>query len=175
MNRTLLLILLLIISAAGLLALSLNTRKTAPSNLPVSVAQTTLALTQPVASTSGILTSNIVINTNSNSASAVQIELGYNPTDISIVDLKPGTFIKSPVELFKKINTKDGRVSYALGTGVGEKGRKGSGTVAILTFTKLRTSRSTSISFLPKTEVSSEGISQSVLKSATGITFDLSK
>lgn len=176
MNRTLLLILILIVSVAGLLALSLNTGTTpAPTSIPISIAQTTLVMSDPSASTSGLLESNITINGQGNSVSAVQIELSYDPKDLGNVDITAGSFFNNPVELFKKIDSENGRVSFALGVGLGEKGISGQGVVTKLSFTKLRTSGTTSISFLPKSLVSSEGISQSVLKSATGTTFDLSK
>lgn len=176
MNRTLILILLLIVSAAGLLALSLNLNNTpAPTPTPVSVAQTTLVMSRPIASTSGLLNSDIRINTISNTVTAVQIELSYNPKDLGDVDIIGGTFFKNPIELFKKIDTQNGRVSYAIGVSLGDKGVSGSGVVARLSFSKLKTSGTTSISFLPKSLVTSSGISQSVLKSATGITFDLAK
>lgn len=176
MNRTLLLILLLIVSAAGLLALSLNLNKPAsPVPTPVSIAQTTLEMFPPVASTSGLLNSDIRVNTSSNAVSAVQVELSYDPKALGNVDITTGTFFKTPLELFKKIDTVNGRVSYAVGVGLREKGMSGRDVVATLSFTKLKTIGSTSISFLPKSLVTSEGISQSVLKSATGTTFDLSK
>lgn len=175
MNRTLLLILLLIVSAAGLLALSLNTKPAPKPAIPVSIAQTTLVMSSPVASTSGLLKSDITINSRGNRITAIQIELSYNPSDISNVDIKIGPFIKNPVELFKKIDTQNGRVSYAIGVALGEKGVLGNGVVAKLSFSKLKTIGTTSISFLPKSLVTSSGISQSVLKSATGLTLDLSK
>lgn len=176
MNRTLLLILLLIVSAAGLLALALNTRTTpTPTPTPVSIAQTMLVMSVPSASTSGLLESNITINGQGNSVSAVQIELSYDPKDLGSVDITAGTFFKNPVELFKKIDNENGRISYALGVGLDEKGVSGVGIVARVSFSKLRTSGTTSISFLPKSLVSSQGISQSVLKSATGTTFDLAR
>lgn len=176
MNRTLLLILLLIVSAAGLLALSLNlNRPASPAPTPVSIAQTTLEMSEPVASTSGFLNSDIMVSTSSNSVSAVQIELSYDPKALGGVDITAGPFFKNPLELFKKIDTVNGRVSYAVGVGLREKGVSGQGVVATLSFTKLKTIGSTSISFLPKSLVTSEGISQSVLKSATGTTFDLAR
>ena len=174
MNRTLLLILLLIVSAAGLVSLSLNTKPKPRVSVPVSLAQTTLVLSQPVASTSGLLTTNVLINTNGNIANAVQLEISYNSNDLGNFDIKSGIFLKNPIELFKKVDTDNGRVSYALGTGLGQKGTAGQGVVATITFSKLRTSGTTSISFLPKSLVSAEGIAKSVLKSATGLTFDLS-
>lgn len=175
MNRTLFLILILIVSAAGLLALSLNTKTTPTTAVPVSIAQTTLVMTPPVASTSGLLNSDIRINTNSNAVNAVQVELSYDPKDLGDVDITAGTFFKNPLELFKKIDTQNGRISYAVGVALGEKGVAGSGIVAKLSFSKIRTVGTTSISFLPKSLVTSSGISQSVLRSATGLTFDLLK
>lgn len=175
MNRTLLLILVLLISVAGLLALSFQSRPKPAANQTVVVAETSLSLTTPTASTSGILTSNVLINTRTNKIDAVQLELSYNPQDIGNVDIKAGTFMKSPSELFKKVDPDTGRVSYALGTGLGQKGTSGSGVVAVLSFTKLKTFGTTSIDFLPKSLVSSQDVAQSVLKTAKGITFDLAK
>lgn len=176
MNRTILLIIILIASVAGLLSLSLNMR-TAPSpvSTPVSVAQTTLTISTPTASTSGVLTSDILINTNGNKVSAVQIELSYDPNVLGNVDIASGPFFKTPVELFKKIDTVNGRVSFASGGALGKEGLSGRGVVAKLSFTKFQSLGTTSISFLPKSLVSTEGVTQSVLKSATGLTLDLSK
>lgn len=175
-RRTLLLILVLIIAVGGLLALSLNSKPQSPTTtVPASVAQTTLALTQPVASTSGVLMSNILINTNGNKVGAVQVELSYDPTALGNVDIKAESFIKGPVELLKKIDSDNGRISYALGVPFGQNQVQGSGILATLSFTKLQTSGMTTISFLPKSLVSAQGIAQSVLRLATGVTFDLSK
>ncbi|HKC14544.1 MAG TPA: cohesin domain-containing protein [Patescibacteria group bacterium] len=174
MSRTFILILVLIVSVAGLLALSLNlTPKETPTPVPVSVAQTTLSLTTPSASGSAFV-SNVVIDTRGNKATAVQLELSYNPQDITSVDVRPGTFFKTPDELLKKIDTANGRISYALGVGLGQKGVSGQGVIATLSFRKLRTAGITSIDFAAKSLVSAEGIAQSVLKSTLGTKFDLS-
>lgn len=175
MNRTAVLILVLIIAVAGLLALSLNSKPSSPPTIPSSVAQTTLRLTSPVASTSGVLTSNVLINTGGNKVTAVQLELSYNPNDLGSLDITPGAFIKTPTELLKTIDTNTGRISYALGIELSQKGVQGSGILATLSFTKLRASGLTTISFLPKSLVSAQGIAQSVLRTTTGVTFDLSK
>lgn len=174
-KRTLLLILVLIIAVAGLLALSLSSKPAPTTTVPTSVAQTTLSLTQPVASTSGVLTSNILINTNGNKVGAVQIELSYDPAALGNVDIKAGSFIKGSMQLLKKIDSDNGRVSYALGVPFGQNEAQGYGILATLSFTKLQTSGMTTISFLPKSLVSAQGITQSVLRLATGVTFDLSK
>ncbi len=175
MSRTLILILVLILSAVGLLALSLN-NKPEPATIvaPVSIAQSTLSLTTPKASASGTLTSDVVINTNANKVTAVQLELSYNPKDINIVDVTPDLFFKNPTELLKKIDSDNGRISYAMGVGLGQKGISGQGIVATITFTKLSTTGTTSIDFLAKSLVSAEGLAQSVLKTTLGTNFDLS-
>lgn len=175
MNRTIFLIILLVVSAAGLLALSLNLKPAPTTTAPVSIAQTTLAMTTPAASASGVLESDIQINTNGNTTTAAQIELSYNPKDLGDVDIVAGNFFKNPLELFKKIDDQNGRISYALGGSFGDKGIAGSGIVAKLSFKKLRTTGTTSVAFMPKSRVTSSGISQSVLRSATGLTLDLSK
>lgn len=176
MNRTLILIAVLVIGVAGLLALSFNlqTQKTTQTS-PAAFAQTSLSLTTPVASVSGAVTSNILINTGGNKVNAVQIELSYDPNSLGGVDISPGSFIKNPTEFLKKIDTQNGRVSYALGVALGEKGLQGSGIVATLSFTKLKTSGTTSIDFLPKSLVSAQEVAQSVLRTATGLRLDLSQ
>lgn len=175
MSRTLILILVLILSAVGLVALSLNNKpQSATTVAPVVIAQSTLYLTTPRASVSGALTSDVIVNTNSNKVTAAQLELSYNPQDISVSSVLPGRFFQNPTELLKKIDPVNGRVSYALGVGLGQKGISGQGVVATVVFTKLKTAGITQIDFLAKSLVSAEGIAQSVLKSTLGTKFDLS-
>lgn len=175
MSRTLILILVLILSAVGLIALSLNNKpQSATTVIPVSLAQSTLSLTSPRASSSGTLTSDVLINTNANKVMATQLELSYNPNDITIVDVNPGLFFKNPTELLKKIDADNGRITYALGVAFGQKGISGRGVVATIAFTKLKTTGTTQIDFLDKSLVSGEGLTQSVLKLTLGTKFDLS-
>lgn len=175
MSRTLILILILILSTVGLLALSINNKpQSATTAVPVPIAASTLSLTAPKASTSGILTSDVVINTSSNKVMAAQLELSYNPKDITIVDVTPGLFFKTPTELIKKIDAENGRVSYALANTFGQKGISGKAIFATIAFTKLKTTGITQIDFLGKTHVSGEGLQMSVLRSTLGIEFDLS-
>ncbi len=175
MNRTFILILVLIISAAGLIALSINTQTPVQPAATPSVAQTTLSLTQPqaVPATSNYQ-SNVVINTGGNKATAAQIELTYDPSVISVADITPGTFFKSPDELFKRIDSQSGRISYAVGAGLGQKGISGQGVVATITFTKLQATGTTTIGFNAKSLVSAEGVLKSVLFRTIPVTFSLS-
>lgn len=176
MTRTVLLILLLIVSAVGLVALSLNLNpKEEVTMAPKSLAETTLNLTAPKASASGTLTSDVVINTYGNKVTGVQIELSYDPELLGSFEITQGAFFSAnSVELLNKIDTKTGKISYALGNGLGQKGIQGQGVVATLTFRPLKTVGLTSINFDPKSLVSAEGLSQSVLRQALGTNFDLS-
>lgn len=183
-KRTLFLIFILIAAVLGLLALSLQrpAPTPTPTPTPISFARTTLSLSEVLTSTiSAQLSSNVEIDS-LNLVTAVQIELSYNPQDLTNVDIKAGDFFsgsaslgKNPAILLKNVDEKNGRVSYALGINPGENGVAGKGTVAVLTFRKNAASSSTTttISFLPKTLVSAEGITPSVLRSATGVTFSL--
>lgn len=175
-KRTLFLIILLIVAVLGLLALSLQKTETPKPQIPVSVAKTTLSLLRPLSATpSGTFTTDVNINTEDQSVTAVQLELSYDPFAITDVDITPGSFIKNPIVLLKNIDEKNGKVSYALGVPLGQKGVSGQGVVATLSFSKNKITGTSTISFDPKTLVSAEGIAQSVLKGATGITLDLSK
>lgn len=175
MRRTLLLILLLVIAIVGLLALSINTNPVAKETAPETIAQTVLSITVPRINPDGTLSSDVLINTNGNKVTAVQLELSYNTADLGNFDVKQGTFFKiNSVELLKRIDTDNGKISYALGNGLGQTGVQGTGVVATLTFTKIKTVGITSISFNPKTLVTAEGASKSVLRASLSTKFDLS-
>ncbi len=174
MSRTLLLILLLIVSVAGLVALSFNTTTPSTTTIPVSIGKTTLSLSPPqTATNSAVSNVNVNIKTEDNKVTAVQLELSYDQTALGNMDVIPGTFFKNPVELFKKVDATNGRISYALGIPLGGKGISGQGTVAVLSFNNLKTSGKTTIQFLPKSLVSAEGVVKSVLRNSIGITFNL--
>lgn len=172
MTRTILLIVLLITGVAGLLALSIKPKPVEQPETQASVAQTTLALTQPIIDATGSAKTNVLINTQGNKVTAVQLEMTYDPTMIGNIDIKPGTFFTNPVELLKK--TDNGEISYAIGISLGQHGVSGNGTVATISFTKLSNSGKTSINFASKSLVSAEGVIQSVLRNTKGVTFDLS-
>lgn len=175
MIRTFILILILVASVTWLLILAVNPNKTSEPQVTAtpSPAQSVLTLSDEGLSTSSARTVNVNIDTGTNKVTGVQIELSYDPKVLTSVDIKPGTFFENPVILLKEINIKEGTVSLALGVSPGLGGIYGSGTAAVLTFNTASDSGETTISFLPKTLVSGEGIIQSVLKSATGLTLDL--
>ena len=141
-----------------------------PTPTPIAQTQLLFGALSSAPSTLGKLTHSlpITISTGTNKVTAVQMELQYDPKILINVSITPGTFLGNPVILLKKVDQKNGRVSYALGISPQDNGKIGSGEVAILTFeTLVQIPTQTSIQFLPKSLVTAEGITQSVLAQTT--------
>lgn len=121
-------------------------------------------------------TVNITMDTSDNNVTAVQLELGYDPTIVSILKITPGTmFASQPVVLIDKDNTTTGRYTYAFGITPNSQPVKGSGIVATITFTTKAgaVGKDTQIGLLPTSLVTARGVAQSVLKSASGTVVDI--
>lgn len=142
-----------------------------------SVVQTILSFGNPsIATSSSVTTLNysipVNIDASKNKVTAVQLELQYDPKMLTNVTVKPGSFFANPDILLNQIDTKTGRISYAFGAGLKDQGVIGKGTVANITFSaKAGIVEKTAIIFLPKTLVTAEGISESVLKQTTNGLF----
>jgi len=173
-NKTWVLIIILIILTGVLIAISVYSKeietnlvaKPSPiKNVEKEVAFTTLKISdEPRVSTiSGRYEIDIIINTNENQITQTQIELAYNPTQLKIYGIKPGTFISSPVIVQKNIDAENGRISYWLGVKPEQKFVMGNGDLATITFAKIGTG-SAEINFEPKSSVNAFGIDESVLK-----------
>lgn len=180
-KRTLLLIVGLAIVTGGLLFLAFlseQRKKTTESPLnqtsiptPTSPAHTTLSLVpNPViVSSSGSASIDVEMDTQSNDVTAVQLELSYDPKAITNVTISPSNFFTNPIVLLKNINQQDGRISYAFGIPSSNSSKKGKGLIATISFNAVNLfGAPTTISFLPKTLVTAQGISASVLQTATG-------
>ncbi len=126
----------------------------------------------PTSSSSASYESAISIETGENKITAVQIELQYEPGSFTNVDIQPGTFIPNGLILLKNIDPAEGRITFAIALPLGLKGIQGQGDVAVLTFGHSGIG-SYGIGFLPKTQITAEGISQSVLKETFNNTFEL--
>jgi hypothetical protein len=179
-RKTLILIIVLSIATVGLLILALipNLKtpvKTTPkSTAIIHDAQTDLSFSAPIISSSSALQSNVEIATGRNKVTAVQLELTFNPKALTNVEIAPGTFFTNPVIILKKIDTENGRITYALGVGLGQKAVTGRGTLAVLTFIPVAgKTEPTSINFLPKTEVAAQGQIMSVLRKSSGAIINL--
>jgi hypothetical protein len=148
-----------------------------PTPIPTPVAQSILTLEPaPVgtqAAKPGVQTYDVKINSGTNTVNAVQLDLAYDPSVLTNVTIIPGTFFTNPSQLVNDLDTKNGRISYALGIQPKDKGIKGAGVVAeiMFQFQPTATVSSTTIKFLPKTLVAGQGVNPSVLKSATDATI----
>lgn len=120
-----------------------------------------------IASQSGSF--DVLINTSSNKATAVQLEIGFDPLQILNIDIVPGDFLSQPIVLIDDIDLKNGKISYALAITPSGSPKTGTGTVAKIYFTlKNSAFGKTDLTLLPKTLVTAEGEEASVLKNATG-------
>jgi hypothetical protein len=154
-----------------------------PTPTPTPYAQTSLVLSPIVATgsaSSTISSISINIDTSINKVTAVQLELGFDPQVVKNLAVKAGSFFTSPVELIKDVNNTTGRVSYALGISPTDKPISGKGQVAILTFnlvaplTGVTNNPTTTISVLPKSLVTAQGVTQSVLMNSYQLTIPVS-
>lgn len=177
--RTLVLIFVLLVITGGLLYVALQQEQPSPvaSTVPTSTpnpSHTTLSLQEETASSAATGTTDILINSSSNKVTAVQLNLAYDPQILSHVVVKPGTFFASPTILYNIVDQPNGRISYVIAISPSGKEASGSGTVATISYTMSPTAASfTKISFLPKTEVTQQGILGTVLKSTTDLTIPI--
>ena len=89
----------------------------------------------------------------------IQVELSYDPRVLTGVSLSPGDYFQHPTVMLNLVDTKTGRISYAIESA--DKTPHGTtGTVAEITFTvnPAFSGKETNIFFLPKTVIrSAEG------------------
>jgi hypothetical protein len=117
-----------------------------------------------------LFSSNILIDTKDIKTDNVQLELAYNPLLLTNIDISTGDYFASPSVILKKIDTKNGRITYYLSD---KDGSLGQGTIATLYFNRLATKSAnlTIIEILPKSKISSPDYSQSILKSSKNTEF----
>lgn len=157
---------------------------TAPvtSPTPTPPAYTTLNLApNPVTVTAnGTGTIQVLIDTQQNVATGVQLELSYDPKAITNVVVTPGTFFQNPLIIpqWNKVDPQTGRISHAQVLQPAQDGVQGKGIVATITFSKVAGTplTTTTLEFMPKTAVTTTQsvTTSSVLKTSTGATINLS-
>lgn len=182
-RRTLFLIFALFLITVTLLLVALyqpqgsNTPPPTKPTVKQPIAQTVLTFGAPVIATSSSASTfnyslPIYISTGNNKVTAVQLELQYDPAVLIDMTVVPGPFFPKPDILLDQIDTKTGRISYAFSAGLTSEGVTGKDIVANLTFSaKTQTPARTAIIFLPKTLVTAQGVSISVLKQAANSLF----
>ena len=105
------------------------------------------------------------IDSGKNSVIGVQLELYYDPSLITNVNVTPLDFFPQAVEVLKKIDQQNGRISYAITVSPGEASVKGQGQLVKINYTPIGNDGiSGVINFLPKTEVSGDTTAGSLLK-----------
>jgi hypothetical protein len=176
-KRTVLLILVLIAIAAVLIGIAVtpknNTSPSPTANIqptPTPVAQTMLAFSPNPANLSTSSASlDVTIDTQSNMITGVQIEIEYDPTVLTNVQITGGDFFTNPITLISNVDPVNGRASYAAVLSPSSSPKQGVGTVARLTFSPVDINKAqlATLTFTPRTLVTATGISVSVLKSAT--------
>lgn len=177
-KRTLFLIFALFIIIFVLLAVTVYNPDSKPKQnnplqeiLKISPAKTILSFGQLTATSSSATTVNysipINIQSGSNKITAVQLEMQYDPKALTNVAVTPSAFFKNPQILLSQIDEKTGRITYAFGIGLEDEALSGQGEIAALNFeVEKGQTIELNIIFLPKTLVTAEGVSESVLKQA---------
>lgn len=123
-----------------------------------------------VSSSSGSVDVNV--DSGGDALTGVQLELSYDPLVLTSVQLTPAGFFDNSSVLINKIDSANGKVSYAIVIPPTGTAKKGVGTVATLKFTAdWSTANQTAIKFLPKSLATAEGLSKSVLKTTSDVTI----
>lgn len=186
-RKTLFLIIGLIILTITLLVIALRLEKSQgptesdsqtenqiPS--PTVPMHTTLNLQpNPVNLTSGTGSVDIVIDTQvggSNDVAGVQLEIGYDTSALTNVNITKAGLFQDAQEIIKDINPDTGRITYILILSPAQENIVGQGLVGKLTFNRNPSTQisQTEIELLPKTAVTASGLNESVLKEKTGTT-----
>lgn len=145
------------------------TQATAP--IPKKVGSTTLSLMpNPLQMTTSSASLDAVINAGTDKITAVQLEIAYDPKSLTVVSITPGSFFSNPFVLLNSIDNNNGRISYALGINVSDSSKAGTGVVATIVFKANNTATvsETDVTFLPKSLVTAEKVSDSVLINSQG-------
>jgi len=116
---------------------------------------------------------NVNIDTGKNKVTGVQLELSYDPSVLRNVEISSLDFLPESIELLNNIDVNNGRISFALTLPPDENAVSGIGSIAQIKFNvSSQSAFPTFIEFMPKTEVSAQNITSSVLKEAFDAVID---
>lgn len=173
--------------ALVVLAVKMNKQAGAPSSqdqasapTPTPIAHTALSFSPQTVSvnpTSGATQSlEVMINTNGDPVSGIQLELSFDPKVVSLKTITPGTFLPNALVLLPaKIDNTNGTATLIFAKTPSQQPKTGSGLAATVTYTIKpgTTATQTQIKILPKSEISATGMKDSVLKSSDTATITL--
>lgn len=103
--------------------------------------------------------------------SGLQLVLAYNPSLLSNISITPGDFFDHPIILQNSADAAKGTIYYTLSINPKSAQIFGEGTVAILHYSGIPTGVSTTLSVLPQTKITSQGVNDSVLSKTSSITI----
>lgn len=119
---------------------------------------------------------NVIIDTKNKDIDAVQLEIGFDPRVLSNVQFSPQDMLRDTLLLKETDDLQQGRIFYAAAVHPNKLMIRGKGILGTLTFSVIPGVEGiTTVSFLPRTKLTSQGIEQSILHSATEITFPTPK
>lgn len=129
------------------------------------------------------VTVTVLIHNPNPHPNVVQLEIGYDPTEVTIDTLAPGTFFTNPTTALENIDPATGRISYALHCPVDPSTNNStdcvniaSSTVAviILSINPYATKNTTNFSFLPKTVIRTSN-GKDILQNTTPLQMTLNQ
>lgn len=188
-KKTTILIMVLIILTAGLIYIAVRTEQQTPPEIteetlteeeltdliPTINPQTQISFNPAILNTidnpQSEYTVDVVVNTNGQAISGIQLELSYDPAILSNVTVTPSEnnlFGTNSAVLINSVDQELGRISYAIALGgLNDDEVTGNGNIASITFNaNTALVQSTQISILPKTTVRSLRSTNSLLQSA---------
>lgn len=140
-----------------------------PNTAVSSQATSLLSLTQIAPNKVGI-----TIDAGNKAISAVQAEISYNPQVLTNIIIIPGNFFNNPFMLFNRVDQTNGIIFFAITNRSALPSSLHKGTIATISYNSIPgIANPTTINFLPKTKITTQGIDTSILKQATGITITL--
>lgn len=114
----------------------------------------------------------VVIETGAKPASAVQLEIGFDPVILKNIQVVPGSFFDKSLVLLSNVDYQKGSIFFAVVTPPDGKPIRGKGTVAVVSYTFAQGAiNPTTLQFLSRTKVATVGIDDSILKLANNITI----
>lgn len=129
------------------------------------------------------VTVDVLIHDPNLDPNVVQLELGYDPTAITIDEITPGTFFTNPVVALQTIDPDTGRISYALRCPNAQASQSlnnclnsSSSTLAKITLSinPYTIKNTTTISFFPKTVIRT-GNGRNLTVKTSGLQFTINK
>jgi hypothetical protein len=167
----------LLLSSRSLPAQQETVKNTPITPSPAVHAETDLYFLSPATQVTGGKQTEVklMIDTHENKVAQVQLELRYNPQELTILSLRPGDYFPQSILLLNEIDEKRGRVNFALTIPENLPEKTGRGELVTLIISRpidASESSKSSIEFLPKTSVRDRDQSVSLLRSSKGIAVE---